>query len=166
MTLQCTVLLNPRTDRGDCTAASDYKHPGWCCPFPSLFCTVVWGRIEMGRDVVKPWRVTLTVTPVSCLFISRAPYCPLSSAPWLPDDNSGALTMQPGWVFTDNHVTGTVKTMSTRLYRRASAQPVGQAGRAHCSLCVPPNMTQYHHWALLTNAVVERAEVSRLWCYS
>lgn len=152
--VQCTVLLNPRADSGDCMAASDYKHPGWCCPFPSVFYTVVWGRIGKGRGVVRPWRVTVTMTPVSCLFISRAPRCPLSSAPWLPDDNSGASTTQPGWVFTDNHVTGTVETMSTRPRRRTAVQSLGQAGRAHCSsgvwvLPVWPSATTMHCWPKL-----------------
>lgn len=137
-------------------AASDYKHPGWRCPFPSVFYTVVWGRIGIGRGVVKPWRVTVTVTPVSCLFISRAPRWLLSSAPWLPDDNSGALTKQPGWAFTDNHVTGTVKTMSTRPCRHAAAaQLLGQAGWAHCSPWVrvlpvwPSTNTTKHCWPIL-----------------
>lgn len=86
-----TLLLNPCADTGDCTAASDYKHPGWRWPFPSVFCTVVWGRIGMGRGVVRPWRLTVTVTQASCLSISPASRCPLSSAPWLPDDNSSAF---------------------------------------------------------------------------
>ena len=45
----------------------------------------------MGRGVVRPWRLTVTVTQASCLSISPAPRCPLSSAPWLPDDNSSAF---------------------------------------------------------------------------
>lgn len=41
-----SLLLNSPADRGDCTAASDYKHPRWLCPFPPVFSSVgigMWG---------------------------------------------------------------------------------------------------------------------------
>lgn len=149
--LHCALLLNLFADSGDSTATSDYKHPGWCCPYPSLFCTVVWRRLGMGRGVVRLWWVTVTVTPASCLFISCAPpRCLLYSAPWLPDDNSSALTRQPGWVFTGNYVTGTGKTMSPKPLRPAAAQL---------------DSYQYDPVPLLTNAVCKSTRVNSLWCY-
>lgn len=116
----------------------------------SVFCTVVWGRLGMGRGVVRPWWVTVTVTPASCLFISCAPHCLLYSAPWLPDDNSSALTRQPGWVFTGNYVTGTGKTISLKPLRPAAAQL---------------DSYQYDPVPLLTNAVCKSTGVNSLRCY-
>lgn len=94
--------------------------------------------------VVIPWRVTVTVTPVSCLFISRAPCCPHFSAPSSLDNNSSSLTKQPGWVFTDNHV------RHNRLF-----------GPAMSSLW-PTSMTQYHR--TVDQYFCQRA--NRWWCYN
>lgn len=62
--------------------------------------------------------------------------------------------MQPGRVFTEKRVTGTFRTMGTRPCRRIAAEPLGQAGRAHCSpwvrvLSVWPNTSTEHCWPTL-----------------
>lgn len=143
--VQYTIRYNSHTDRRDCMAASDYKHPGWWCSFPSWFYSVVWGR--MGGGAVRPWRVTVTVTPVSCRFISCALRCSLSL---LPETTIAAFRPNSQVdAFTENHVTGTVKTMSPRPCRHTVAQQLGHnvSGRPDTLFTMsqsPPSLTQDH----------------------
>ncbi len=108
-----------------------------------------WGGVLSDRDGwLRPWHQF----PVSIF-----PVHPAAPSPLLPGYQTtiAALsTKQPGWVFTGNHVTGTVKTMSVRPCRRAAAQPLGQARRAHCSPWVRvfpvwPSATTKHCWPML-----------------
>ena len=149
-----------QTDSGDCTAASDSKHPGWRCPFPPrlLHCGLGEDRFREG--------CCHTVTS-DCdretSFLSFSP--PPSSAPWLPDDNSGVPTHAARlslywyprhWDSKDNE--------------QEALQAILQCGRrvrlTGCMTQSPLNLTQYQHRALLTNDAFERAEVSSSWCFS
>lgn len=123
-----------------------------------LYPTMWSERIVMGRAVVRLWWVT--VTPVSCGFTSRAPHHHhhhLVPSPLLPGYQMTIAMLWPCSqveTFTDKHVTGTVKTMSSRPCRRTLAEPHGQAGPAHCSLWVRvlpgwPRPTAKHCWPML-----------------
>lgn len=117
----CTVLLNPHTDSGDCMAASDYKHPGWCCPFPSVFYAVVWGRIGEGMlsDCDNGW-------PWHQFPVSLFPVPHVAPSPLLPGYQT---TIAALWPFSQ--VESVQTTTSLGLSRQWTQGPAGAHQHSH-----------------------------------
>lgn len=142
ITIQYTLQCNPHADSRDCMAASDYKHPGWLLSIS--VCILQCGLREDwdGEGCCQ----TVTGDRDTSFLSFYFPCPPAAPSPLLPDYQTTIAAFWPSSQvdsFTDNHVTGAVKTMSTRPCRRAA-----RSGRPSILFTVsqsPPNMTQYHH---------------------
>jgi len=162
----------PPATRRDCLAASNYKHSGWCVPFPSVFYTAVWRRSGWGGVLsdrngwLWPWHQL----PVSLFPAARPPPCPISSAPWLPNNNSCALAMQPCWVFWD------CRDNEHEALQTHASTATRQADRAYCSPGVessqydpaPPrsivDQRCYEKGSTVYEVTVKIQQCSRLFC--
>lgn len=146
----CRILLNPPADRGDSMAASDYKHPRWHCPFPPVFSSAVWGRTGMW-GVCSDWDGWLWPWHQFPVLLFPAPPLLLLRGNQTTIAELGPCRLS---FYRETRHCGTVRTMGTRPCRRIAAQPLGQAGRAHCSswvrvLSVWPNTSTEHCWPTL-----------------